>query len=153
MFSNLRRSLITLTFISLFITTGCASVSEKPTSSKEIATSGPTVLNARSTPDLIELGSNLKATRPAAIVADVKDFKSPVKEVKLKFKTVPVEVPLVNVSGTTWKARLSDRQLRDLAVNGKTMTYDAEIIAKNEVGQTAKSPQPLQIKIKAPEVT
>jgi hypothetical protein len=56
------------------------------------------------------------------------------------------------VGGTTWRAELSQRQLQMMAVSGKTIKYDATVIAKNDKGQTTESSSPITLAIKAPEV-
>ena len=69
----------------------------------------------------------------------------------LRFTHVPIEVPMTNVGATTWRATLSARELQLLAVAGRTMTYDANIVAKDEAGQTRCQQEPVQVAIKAPD--
>jgi hypothetical protein len=132
--------------------TGCASMSGQPESGKDIASTGPTIMNARTTPTTIQLNQNLVAVEKPAITADVKDFNHKISDVKLKFVHVPVEVPMENMGGTTWRATLSTEQLQLLAVTGKTVRYEANVVASNDKGQTAISQTPVTISIKAPEL-
>ncbi len=132
--------------------TGCASLSGQPESGKDIASTGPTIMNARTTPATIQLNQNLLPTEKPAITADVKDFNHKIADVKLKFIHVPVEVPMENLGGTTWRATLSTEQLQLLAVTGRTVRYEANVVASNDKGQTAISQTPITISIKAPEL-
>ncbi len=109
-------------------------------------------MNARTTPTTIQLNQNLVAVEKPAITADVKDFNHKISDVKLKFVHVPVEVPMENMGGTTWRATLSTEQLQLLAVTGKTVRYEANVVASNDKGQTAISQTPVTISIKAPEL-
>jgi hypothetical protein len=109
-------------------------------------------MNARTTPTTIQLNQNLIPTERPAITADVKDFNHKVSDVRLKFIHVPVEIPMEKVEGTTWRATLSTEQLQLLAVTGRTVRYEANVIANNEKGQTAISQVPITISIKAPEL-
>jgi hypothetical protein len=131
---------------------GCASMSNPIETGRDIASTGPTVLNAKSNPATIQLNQNLQPTQAAEITADVKDFNHKISEVKLKFIHVPVEVQMQNLGGTTWRATLSAEQLQMLAVTGKTVKYEANIVANNDKGQTGITQSPLNISIKAPEL-
>jgi len=121
------------------------------TSGREIAAKGPTVLNERVVPKTVELNRKLQPAQAPEIVADVKDFDSRVTNVRLRFLHVPLEVPMTNISSTTWRATLSSKDLQKLAVAGETMTYEAEIVARDEKGQVATS-KPLTVAIKSPDV-
>lgn len=120
-------------------------------SSEQLASTGPTILNARSEPSPIELNTALQPSQSAEIIADVKDFNSNVSDVRLRFIHVPLEIPMKNIGGSTWRATLTPKQLQLLAVAGKTMNYEANIIAKNEAGQTAITRDPITVAVKAPD--
>ena len=132
--------------------TGCASLSGQPESGKDIASMGPTIMNARTTPSTIQLNKNLLPTEKPTVIADVKDFNHRVTDVRVKFIHVPVEVPMENLGGTTWRAVLTPEQLQLLAVTGKTVKYEANVVANNDKGQTAISQTPITISIKAPDL-
>ena len=119
----------------------------------ELTTIGPNIMNVRTSPSTIDLDKNMEVAKPAQIFAEVKDFKSNVNEVKLRFIHVPLELNMEHVGGTTWRAELSPDQLKTLAVSGQTMRYDANIVARNTEGQTAVSKEPVQISVKAPDVS
>lgn len=123
------------------------------TSGKEVSSNGPTVLNVNVNPgNTIELNERLQPTTRAEVVAEVKDFGSNVQDVKLRFKNAPMEIPMDHISGTTWRAPLTQDTLQKLAVNGKTMNYEANIIAQDAKGMTASSPDSIRISVKTPEV-
>lgn len=119
---------------------------------KDIASTGPTIMNARTTPTTIQLNQNLQPTEKPTVTADVKDFNNRVSDVKLKFIHVPVEVPMQNLGGTTWRATLTPEQLQLLAVSGRTVRYEANVVASNDKGQTAITQTPITIQIRAPEL-
>ena len=121
-------------------------------SAKNIAQTGPTVLNAHADPGTFELNNQLRATQKNQVLADVKDFNSKVVDVKLNFSQIPLSVPMKNVGGTTWAAQLSPDQLKSLAVSGKTMKYEGTVVAKDEAGNTATSNSPISIWINTPEI-
>ncbi len=131
----------------------CSSAPWNRESAKDVAQEGPTVLNARTDPGTIELNKSLRANQPARVLADVKDFNSKVKDVTLEFTEVPYKVPMKNLAGTTYVATLDAKQLKRLAVSGKTITYQAMVTAKDQSGKVASAKSPLEIKIKAPELT
>jgi hypothetical protein len=137
----------------LTLASGCATFrGEKTTQGKDIAASGPTVLNAHAMPGTIELNRNLQPMRAAEVLADVKDFQSTVVDVKMRFQHVPLEIPMKNIGGTTWRAELTPRQLQMLAVSGQTMKYDVDIIAKNQEGTVGVSKSPVTLEIKSPDM-
>ncbi len=138
---------------SLVTLNGCSSMPGTTESSKEISATGPTILNARIDPTTVELNRNLQPVRTPEIIADVKDFRSKITNVTLKFKHVPMQIPMENVGGTTWRAVLTPEQLQTLAVSGKTITYDASIIARNQDGQVVEGSDPVNIAIKAPDLS
>ena len=121
-------------------------------SSQNLSANGPTILNARLQPSTIELNTKLQPHQPAEVLAEVKDFNSNISDVKLRFIHVPLEIQMKNIGGTTWRAVLTQKQLQLLAVSGKTMNYEANVIAKNEAGQTAVSSDPVMVAVKTPEV-
>jgi hypothetical protein len=135
----------------VFAANGCSSMGK--TESKELSSSGPTVMNARAEPSTVELNRNLQPIQDSEILADVKDFRGKVTDVRLKFVHVPVTIPMENIGGTTWRAKLSPQQLRSLAVSGKTISYDANIVARNDQGQTATSSSTVSVAVKAPELS
>lgn len=132
---------------------GC-STAPTPTyvSEAKVAPTGPTVMNARSSPSTVELDTQLQAKYNPQILADIKDFTSPVNKVTLRFMDVPIEIEMNNLQGTTWQATLTPEQVKKLAVSGKSIKYFLEIIATDEQGRSASSPEPVQIVIKAPEL-
>jgi hypothetical protein len=121
-------------------------------SSEQLSASGPSILNARAQPSTIELSTKLQPHEPAEVLADVKDFNSNITDVRLRFLHVPLEIPMKNIGGTTWRAILTQKQLQLLAVAGKTMNYEANVIAKNEAGQTSATHSPVNIAVKTPDV-
>jgi hypothetical protein len=138
----------------LLAASGCASAPGQSTESgKEIAATGPTVMNVHLEPSTIELNRQLQPMRRAEITADVKDFSSRITDVNLRFIHVPITVPMTNIGGTTWRAELSPQQLQTLAVSGKTIAYDAVIEAKDEKGQVGTSAQPLSVAVKSPDIS
>lgn len=137
----------------MFVATGCSTFGMGKTSSEEIAATGPTVMNVRTEPSTIELNTRLQPITSAEVLADVKDFHNKVSSVTLRFSDVPLQVPMQNVGGTTWRAHLTKDQLQMLAVSGKTISYDANVVAKNDKGQSSVSRTPVAVAIKTPEIT
>jgi hypothetical protein len=135
--------------ISLIFLGACSSASKN---SQDIASTGPTVLDVRTNPGTFALNQNMTPVSSAQVVADVKDFNGKVSDVRLRFVHVPIEVPMQQVTPSTWVADLNQSQLRQLAVNGHTMKYDANVIAKDNKGLTAVSGTPVEISIKAPDI-
>jgi hypothetical protein len=135
--------------------TGCSSASknhESPGKAIELSSEGPTVLNARSEPQVITLNRDLQPNRPGEVIADVKDLKSPVTDVKVQFKDLPLEVPMERVGGSTWRAELTPQQIQMLAVSGKTVKYKATVIAKDDQGVTAQSHETIEVAVQAPDL-
>jgi hypothetical protein len=128
---------------------GCSSGQK---SGQDIMASGPTITNVEAKPSTVELNRNLMPDRAPEILADVKDFKSTIQDVKLKFTHVPIQVPMQNIGGTTWRGVLTSKQLQSLAIAGKTAKYDASVVARNEQGQMAVSEKPVTISVKAPDL-
>lgn len=119
-------------------------------SDQTLSSTGPSVVDVQVQPKTFELDPGWQPTEPAKIVAQVKDFTAKVTEVRLRFSRVPLQVPMRHVGGTTWEATLSPSQLQTLAVGGKTMEYEANLIARNEDGLITVNPAPIEIAVKAP---
>lgn len=162
-------------FISMGLMMGALGCSSEPTQSPgesaeqssqsaEKVGAPPVVLNPRAEPKQAILNERFEASRPIDVFADVKSFNSSIDKVKLrlsfapeteekmKFFKSPVEVNMDRVSGTTWKAKLDQDQLRKLAINGQTLKYRGQIYAQNDRGQITVSGQPVEITIKASPV-
>jgi hypothetical protein len=138
--------------MTLAAVTGCSSAGKNPNGATEISADHPSVLNARAEPQVVTLNRDLQPNQQAEVLADVKFFKGQISGVTLKFRDIPFEVPLENIGGTTWRAEFSPRQLQALAVSGKTVQYKADVIAKDDQGETAKSPDPITVVIQAPDL-
>ncbi len=130
---------------------GCSSMGNK--SGEKIASTGPTVVTTKTEPKTIELNQSFQPQQPATVTAEVKDFTSKVTDVRLRFVRVPMEIRMENIGGTTWKADLTPQQIRTLAVGGETMSYEANVVARNVEGMVAVSPSPVEITVKTPELT
>jgi hypothetical protein len=124
-------------------TVGACSTMQSGPSDKDMASAstGPAVVYTRVEPSTVELNRDFQPSKPAEVLADVKDFNSKVKDVKLQFENVPLEIPMENIGGSTWRAQLTPRQLEMLAVNGKTTSYKAHVVARDEDGKSAVSPR------------
>jgi len=118
----------------------------------KVTPTGPTVLNARSTPSTVELDNNLLAKQNPQILADVKDFSAPVYKVTARFTDVPIEVEMQKLQGTTWEATLTSEQVKKLAISGRSVKYRADVIATDDQGRSATSAEPIQIIIIAPDL-
>lgn len=138
----------------LSIASGCATMRGE-SSGKDLsqANSGPTVVYAKTEPGTIELNRNFQPARPAEVVADIKDFTGKITDVKLQFANIPLEIPMENIGGSTWRAQFTPRQLEMLAVSGRTTRYEANVIARNNEGKTTMSKNPVEVAVKAPELT
>jgi hypothetical protein len=137
--------------MSLVTVSGCSSIGSK--SADDLAYSGPTVVESRTDPSTFELNRNLDPKTDTQVVATVKDFNAKVTDVHLHFTRVPINVALKKGEGDQWIGNLSKKDLRELAVPGHTMKYEADVIAKNKNGQVATSKSPLSIYVKTPETT
>ena len=124
----------------------------KGKSGQDLTSNGPNIVDVKSNPGTIELNRSLQPVGPSEVLAEVKDFTSNITEVTLRFIHVPLEVKMEHIGGTTWRAQLTPEQLKTLAVGGQTMRYEANVIAKNEEGQTATTSQPVQVAVKAPDM-
>jgi hypothetical protein len=121
------------------------------TGAEELSQTGPTVLNPRTEPGTFEVTRDLKPLQVPVILAEVKDLTSPISSVRLRFNQAPIDIPMKRVAGTTWRATLTPEQIRMLAVSGKTMKYDAAILAKNNKGLQGSGAS-IEILVKAPEI-
>lgn len=119
---------------------------------RDLNNNGPTVIDTAPEPVVISLNSALQPSQPAIISADVKDFKSTITDVRLKFRDIPLELPMSYYGGTTWRAELTPPQLQMLAVSGKTMQYQADIIARDANGSEQSSRRGVTLAVKAPEI-
>lgn len=142
-------SLILISSVTAVI--GCSSAS-KSESAKELAQIGPTVVDVRTNPGTFDLNQNLQPVSRSEVIANVKDFNNKVTDVKLRFVHIPLEVSMSQVSPSTWTADLKPNQLRILAVNGHTMKYEANVVARDEKGQTSVSNNPIEIAVRAPDI-
>ena len=132
---------------------GCSSASKQQQNKPiQISSNSPTILNARAEPGTISLNSDMQPMSPARVVADVKDFNTRVVDVRLKFDDVPLEVPMENIGGTTWRAEITPQELQMLAVSGRTVKYKTTIIAKDANGIVSNSSEPLFVAVKAPNI-
>ena len=57
-----------------------------------------------------------------------------------------------NIGGTMWRAELTPQELQMLAVSGKTVKYNANVVAKNADGEMSKA-LPVTVAVKAPDYT
>jgi hypothetical protein len=135
--------------MSLVAVSGCSSIGSK--SADDLAYSGPTVLESRAEPATFELNKNLEPKTDTQVVATVKDFNSKITDVRLRFTRVPITIALKKGEGDEWVGNVPKKDLKELAVSGHTMRYDATIVAKNKDGLVATSKSPLTIYVKAPD--
>ncbi len=138
--------------IALSVASGCSTIKGEK-SAQNLNSNGPTVVSVTSRPGTVELNQQLQPQQKAEIVAEVKDFTSKITDVNLRFLNVPMTLPMTHVGGTTWSASLSPEQLKVLAVGGQTINYTANVIARNEDGQTAVSQDPVTVSVKTPDLT
>ncbi len=131
---------------------GCSSSPVSGPTSKDLAYDGPTIIDAKLEPSTIELNRDLKMNN-AQVVAEVADYGAKVKSVTLDFKDIPLKIPMKHLKASTWTATFTEKQLEKLAVNGKTMKYEAKIIAKDANGRSAESRDTITIAVKAPDAT
>lgn len=154
---NERNYSITSAFLvvgSLIALNGCSSpLGKGDISGQDIARNGPAVLNVHTYPATVELTRKLQPVQKPEIVADVKDFGASISKVTLKFNHVPIQIPMKNIGGTTWRAELSNEQIKTLAVSGKTINYDATVEATDTKGLMGVSSSPVTVAIKTPSMT
>jgi hypothetical protein len=111
----------------------------------------PAIIQAYASPSTVVLNRDLHPSQPAKIVAEVKDFGAVVTDVRMKFRDVPMEIPLDHLMGSTWQAELTPRQLQQLSVAGKTARYEGDIIAHDDKGKEAKSDGTVSLLIRTPD--
>ncbi|OFZ18615.1 MAG: hypothetical protein A2X94_01605 [Bdellovibrionales bacterium GWB1_55_8] len=141
-------------FTLIVTVTGCSTIrGEKSGSGEELAASGPTVVDVQVQPETVELNQQNQLNAPAAVVAQVQDIRSDVTNVTIRFLNAPVELPMEHVSGTSWRAEIPTETVQRLAINNQTTTYQANIYARNADGEVGVSREPIDIAIKAPNVT
>ncbi len=134
------------------IASGCSSSPfSRSTGGEELSQTGPTVLNARTEPGTFEVTRTLRPIQTPTILAEVKDMTAEVNTVRIMFNNAPIMIPMERVAGTTWRATLTPEQIKRLAVSGKTMKYDASIVATNSKGRQSQSAT-LDVRVKAPEI-
>jgi hypothetical protein len=138
-------------FGSLIAMSACSSIGAK--SGDEIAYTGPTILDAKTDPGTFELNRDLNPKTDTTVLADVKDFNAKVTDVRLHFRTVPIEVKMKKSTGDQWVASIDKSDLRKLAVPGETMKYEVTISARNAKGQIATSSSPIDIYVKTPNTS
>jgi hypothetical protein len=133
---------------------GCSSSPlSKKTDAQNLSTTGPSVLNPRTEPGTFELTRDLKPIQSPVVLAEVKDMNGTVTSVRLHFNHAPLDIPMSRVAGTTWRVILTKEQLQKLAVSGQTMRYEATISARNDRGRVGTSESPIEILVKAPEIS
>ena len=104
-------------------------------------------------PGVVELNRDFQPMKPAEVLADIKDSNARIDNVTLQFSGIPLEVPMENIGGTTWRAQLTPRQLEMLAVNGQTIHYKANVVAHDEnAARLGARPVPVEVAIKTPDV-
>jgi len=134
------------------IASGCSSSPlSSRTGGEELSQTGPTVLNARTEPGTFEVTRTLKPIQTPNILADVKDMTAVIATVRILFNNAPITVPMQRVAGTTWRATLTQEQIKRLAVSGQTMKYNASIVATNSKGRQSQSAS-VSILVRAPEI-
>lgn len=140
--------------VGILVLSGCSSTPfSSSKNAQNISATGPTILDAKTNPGTVELNADLKAPQNPQIFADVKDFNSPVKEVRARFIHVPIELSMNQLAGTTWEASLTPDQVKQLAVAGQTMHYQANIVATDADGRVAVTQSPIDIAIKSPDAS
>ncbi|MEN9723652.1 MAG: hypothetical protein RJB38_1638 [Pseudomonadota bacterium] len=141
-----------MSLASLSMLFGCSSSPfHSSTDSQELSPSGLTILNPRTEPGTFETTRDLKPIDPPVVLAEVKDITGNLTEVHLQIENSSVRVPMTRVAGTTWRGKLTDRQLQTLAINGKTLKYQGTIHARNDRFRKTASAR-IEIRVKAPQV-
>lgn len=135
--------------ITWLIVSGCSTINPGNAQNLAGGKEGPAVIAVRAEPRVVELNRDFQPMHPTAVMADVKDFTSKIEAVILRFEGIPLEIPMENLGGTLWRAELTQRQLELLAVTGKTIRYEAHVIARNAEGKEGKTPVPVEVAIKA----
>ena len=140
-----------LTTLGVSLLAACSSTG-KSKSGQDLATTGPTIVDVKTNPGTFEVNRNFQPNRPPEIIAEVKDFTSPVSDVRIRFVNVPMEIPMEHVAGTTWRAVLTPEQLKQLAVGGQTMNYQVRVVAKSSDGMTTTSADTTNVAVKTPSL-
>jgi hypothetical protein len=148
---NIKRSLVTASAFTLLAVSwgGCAH--NKGVDIQREAAKGPVIINPRSEPGTVELNRFLQPKQPQQFFAEIQDFAAPVTDAKLQLNGTSIEVPMEKIGGTTWRGELSSDQLKRLAISGQKMEYQARMIARDQNGTLASSPEMINIKVAAPK--
>jgi hypothetical protein len=136
--------------LSVALLGGCAH-SRTQDELRQQASRGPVILNPRSNLNTVELNRFLQAKQPQQFFAEIQDFNSPVVEAKIRMAGTAIEIPMEKIGGTTWRAQLSDDQLKHLAISGQKMEYKASVIARDQNGAVASSKDPISVTVTAPQ--
>jgi hypothetical protein len=139
--------IVLVTAFAMAVGAGCASSGKDLA---EQASKGPVVIEPRSNPETVELNKFLQPKQPQQFFAEIQDFSAPVTEARVKIEGTQIELPMSKVGGTTWRAELTTEQLKRLAISGKKMEYEANVVARNQNGVSASSAKPFKLKISAP---
>src|SRR6185437_7409108 len=86
--------LATATLGLMLFAIGCSSIGGNSKSGQEIAATGPTVLDAKTSPATFDLNSNMDPVTRTQVIASVKDFQNRVTDVRVRFLHVPLEIPM-----------------------------------------------------------
>lgn len=143
---------LSISLVTLATTSGCSTGGRQGVEADEVASVTPHVVGARVVPGEIELDRKMLPKKDPEILAEVKDYNSQITDVMVRFVRAPLELEMEHVGGTTWRAKLTNEQIRRLAIGGETVGYQANVIAWNEDGQVAMSERPIEVKIKAPDL-
>lgn len=143
-----------LLLLCALLSTGCSTAGSKPKQETDLAQDrkGPAVVYVRADPGSVVLDEEFKPARPFDILADIKDFDARIDKAKLRFVGVPLEIPMEKAGGSTWRARMTPRQLELLAVAGQTVQYQAHVVARDDKGRSGTSQVPVSFSIRAPEL-
>lgn len=122
----------------------------------------PVIINPRVEPSQVRLDRDFSARKDVLMFADVKSLGADLNDVKvqiyfspdvpedMRFFNKPVVLGMRHLSGSTWEAKLTEREIAKLAINGERIQYEGRIIATNDKGQTSTSDQPIRFVIEAP---
>lgn len=136
-----------------FLAVTCLLMSACSTSAPPIAAQrGPAIINVRTSPNVVRLNRNYMPTSPAEVLAEVKDYNAPVKEVHLKFKNSPVEISMEHLNGTTWRALLTADQLKRLSIGGQVTKYDLSVTARDQDGEITTVADAAHFQIQGPDL-
>lgn len=138
--------------LSVFLALGCATAPTGDTQNLAGGREGPAIIETQLQPRMIELNREFQPMHPSTVLADVKDFTAKIEAVTLRFENIGLEIPMENLGGTLWRAELTQRHLELLAVTGKTIRYEAHVVARNTEGKEGRTPLPVEVAIKAPPI-